>query len=251
MESIVAKSIDDFVLYQPTGGSPMISQEDIAEIGFIKEQLLGVFNEIPKYQDILKLAFEFTEKGTHKNNPYHNPKHCYVVARLCITYMFHESSADLTYEQRLAIFLAALFHDYNHSGKSISKVEDKENINKAIIGILTFQLKLIKSKLASNLDDVFDLAINAIKSTIVKLVDGKVVFRPKPEDYSIFFLRDADVTMAVIPFGRSLIPGLAKELGIPYDLEFECSNIVFQKNVKLYTKAAVFYRDRYLSQLAD
>jgi hypothetical protein len=229
----------------------MINQEDINSIEQIKKQLLGVFNEIPKYQDILNLAFEFTEKGSHKNNHYHNPKHCYVVAKLCKKYMDHQSSLTLLYEQKLAIFLAALFHDYKHSGKSLAKVVDRENINKAIIGILTFQLKLMKAKLADGLDDMFDLAVKAIRSTTVRLVNGKVVFSPNPKDFIIFLIRDADVTMALDSVGKTLMPGLAKEIGISYDLEFECSNIEFQKNVKLYTTAAIYYRERYLSQLEE
>jgi hypothetical protein len=221
-----------------------MSEKDIIAKGIkvVQVDLIEAFDGLSRYKNMLCLAFEFTEKGTHGKNHYHSPHHCYAVAKQCNAYLRHPSGLSLTKKEEFALYLAALFHDYNHSGKPLSKVSDKSNITNAIIGLLTFQLKLVKLGYDSSdypdVDEIIELAIGAIKSTMVKLVDGKIVFGPKPNNNIKAILRDSDVTMQLDPFGRLLIPGLAKEIGMPFDINFKLSSIIFQKKVKLYTEAA-------------
>ena len=222
-------------------------------IKLVQLDLIESFNGIAKYQSILCLAFKFTEKGKHRRNHYHNVHHCYAVAKQCNSYLRSSNELTLSKEEELALYLAALFHDYNHSGKSLAKIEDKENINNAIIGLLTFQLELTKLKFGISdeidVDYIIGQATSAIKSTMVKLVDGKVVFGKKPNTNIKAVLRDSDVTMMLDPFGRLLMPGLAKEFGMPYDENFKLSSINFQKKVKLYTDAACKTREEQMPYL--
>lgn len=207
------------------------------------------------FEKIILDVFKYTELGTHAVNPYHNPLHCYAVFEIAFNYFKEEPiKRSGKVKAYYTLLLASLFHDYNHSGKSIKEIKDIDNINKAILGLKDFkyQLKLISdSELIWAIDD-FDVktivkdTISLIKTTEVQLIDNRLVFPNEPENYMAKCLRDADVTMAFSSLGSYLIKGLAKEMGVPYDKQFKENQINFISSIKLYTPTAERLRQDYL-----
>lgn len=249
----------------------MIDVNQVDNIKKIKEELLSHFpTDVTWYQDILKLAFNFTEKGNHKNNLYHNPYHCYIVANQSLIYLknskgsfydFHDESPNDVWFFRhiLSLILAALFHDYDHSGKPLSVVEDRININRALMGLMKFQIKVLKIRHNPKyitpdileLDMAFELAAKAIKSTLVELRHGEIIFRPQPKSFLSALLRDADLSMMLCDPGLHLIKGLATELNKNFDFDFKAHCINFIKNATLYTSYAQQLRNDKMDYLEN
>jgi hypothetical protein len=217
----------------------------------IKENTLLHFGETGNYSNIIFYAFQFTEQGNHTKNPYHNERHCYAVLELSLKYLTMANVPAANFYEELALCLAALFHDYNHSGSPLSVVEDKINIKAAIAGLRVFKDSLKEDRVskACTFHLMFDLAEEAIKCTRVKVVNGIITFPKKPETLIQEILRDSDVTMPLSELGRTLNKGLAKEMGKPYNKTFRKSSIAFLNNVRLYTDVACDLRDEQLDFL--
>lgn len=95
---------------------------------------------------VLKEAFKYVlENNKGYDNPYHNNQHLLGVFN---NVMNMASYYDLTKVEKLEVGLAALFHDFNHSG---GKLKDSENIELAIKGITDF------SEVQHDIDNIIDL----------------------------------------------------------------------------------------------
>ena len=84
----------------------------------------GIFDSI-KLPDMFDYFYE-NNKG--KNNPYHNNTHTFNVVELVNQYCI---ANDINDTLKMCYLVAALFHDFNHSG---GKKTDKENVKLAYIG---------------------------------------------------------------------------------------------------------------------
>jgi len=155
------------------------------------------------------------ENNKGVDNPYHNNKHIFFVFTMSMKlFDIYRQEHDLKSEDRICLGLAALFHDFNHSG---GKLKDNENIELAIEGLNDFLLY----------EDRID--INKIIS-IIKATE----FPHKQMDLNMLqkIIRDADTMGGISDNWFDIVTSLASELKknlidfIPIQLGF-LNNIKF------------------------
>lgn len=175
-------------------------------------------------KEIINKAIVFIIKNNKSNNlPYHGIDHLFEVYNNCKTlidfsemdqFILNEDSEEVNYETELLI--AALFHDYNHSG---GKLKDIENIEIAIKGCKEF------------LDTIdHDLNIDVIESVI------KATEYPSPikGDLTIEqkIIQDADMCYLLNDIAIvKLYYGLREEFGVELDKFLE-NQLAFFETVK-------------------
>lgn len=175
-------------------------------------------------KDIINKAIVFIIKNNKSNNlPYHGIDHLFEVYNDCKTlidfsqmdqFSLNEDSEEVNYETELLI--AALFHDYNHSG---GKLKDSENIEIAIKGCKEF------------LDTIdYDLNFDVIESVI------KATEYPSPlkGDLTIEqkIIQDADMCYLLNDIAIvKLYYGLREEFGVELDKFLE-NQLAFFETVK-------------------
>ena len=82
--------------------------------------------EIIRYHQTLQHAFAYIVQNSTSNYlPYHNLNHLLTVLKYSDLIAREEG---VYYDKRLPLWVAALFHDVNHSG---GELKDSENINNA------------------------------------------------------------------------------------------------------------------------
>jgi len=86
---------------------------------------------------IFKDAYNYVLKTNNGNrNPYHNNEHTLFVFNVCMKlFDIYKKEYKLKSRDRYALGLAAIFHDYNHSG---GKLKDSDNIKLALEGIYQY-----------------------------------------------------------------------------------------------------------------
>ena len=257
--------------------------EQVYDIAKTKELILSFFSkENPYYTILFSKAFEFADNGPHKDNHYHNTYHHYAVAKMCAIYLTHNFTGvprkaygePIDIVDQAAIFISALLHDYSHSGKSIKLITDSINIANAISGLIQLKESLMDETqlqwfgnyfFDNTCSQIFELAEAAIRSTEVSVDEnGKLSFQDV-NSYLIGILRDSDVTAVMNEYsikevmrqGALFSPwvqyrfikaqvvskGLAMEMGIPFNEDFEERNLEFYSSVKLHTLVANTYRN--------
>jgi hypothetical protein len=152
-------------------------------------------------------------KLNNKSNdlPYHNLKHLLIVYDMCKNYI--DNNNDIFYPNELLV--AALFHDFNHTGMQ----PDQQNIDKAIDALTIFH---------NDYPDFFDLTItsNIIKSTIFEPNKTETKTLSTLEECVI---NDADIGVYFTENLKDLelaLIGLAKEFGVPM-IDFINNTFVF------------------------
>ena len=185
-------------------------------------------------QCILIDAQRYCKKfGLHSCNPYHNIQHCELVAKISILYGM---KAGLKSNDLLIIGVAGLFHDFNHSGKLLDAVPDKENIQRALYGFQKYSnTRLISFEFYQKIHQI-------ITNTEVEKIDGVIHFK-EPVNEIGKFVRDADVVQLLFDDGRKLQIGLAKEMCITWDSFFKVKAVDFINNVHLFTEPAKQHRE--------
>jgi HD superfamily phosphohydrolase YqeK len=143
-------------------------------------------------------------------NPYHNNKHILFVFSFSIfLFDLYKKELNLSNKDRHLLGVAALFHDYNHSG---GKLTDEENIELAIKGLKKF----IKD---NSIDINEDEIINIIKCTEFPHKDIKLSELQK-------IIRDADTVGGIMDDWFNTICSLADEMKkslyewIPFQIKF-------------------------------
>jgi len=103
----------------------------------IKKDLKLVFSQI-RSSELVKKAFNYyLTHNTTFDNPYHNLNHTLAMMQLIIKY-YHLYFGIRSNDQE-NLLVAAIFHDFNHSG---GKFSDDINIENAISGFNDFMSKL-------------------------------------------------------------------------------------------------------------
>ena len=105
--------------------------------------------KILKEHDFLKKGLAFVLKNSTSNfNPYHNINH-----NLTVLYFSYYAAKleDLNKDETKELLIAALFHDYDHSG---GKTTDDKNIEKAKDGVTAF---IKKDKVDVDIQNIFDI----------------------------------------------------------------------------------------------
>ena len=162
--------------------------------------------------------------GQNLRNPYHNLRHMLHVAWLC-----HEAISfygpSLNRRSRRNLLIAALFHDFDHSGRF---GDDDLNIERAVRG-LGRHIALADAQFVHHIGRL-------IRATEFP----HRVFPPEDfeEDLSIAILRDADVSQALNEaWIQQVVIGLATEWSKP-PLEVLRAQGGFHKSIKFTTEWA-------------
>lgn len=152
------------------------------------------------------------------NNPYHNNNHIIdVFNNSMLLFNLYKKTYDLSDTDELYLGLAALFHDFNHSG---GKLKDNKNIKNSLNGLKKY-LKII------NKTDLYNNIKNIIKAT---------EFPHKNIELNILqkIIRDADTMGGITDNWLNNVKSLAKEYNKTLK-EFIPDQISFLKNIKYNT----------------
>lgn len=189
--------------------------------------------EIVKHHPLLLKAFNHIIEFNKSNHlPYHNLNHLLTVLKYSDMIAHGEG---VYFDQRLALHLAALFHDVNHSG---GKLKDSENIENAITAFQEFANThmCVDSKLENYREDrsVICDVITLIEVTEYPYVKPNSALAPAEK-----IIRDADMMQA---FENNWINqttlGLASESNTPIK-EFIPKQRHFLESVVFLTETAL------------
>lgn len=167
----------------------------------------------------------FENNNTSADLPYHNTRHAYGVAASCIT-LLNTLQYAITRRDQAALFLAALFHDFNHSA---GRSTDYENVRNSAAGLR--QAHEACPGLVA--DHVITLATTLILST-------EYPYAQAPTTMLEGVLRDADLMQAFKSDGVDVImEGLRME--IQKSSGNEVSRIEMYKRQRAFLKAVEFH----------
>jgi hypothetical protein len=151
-------------------------------------------------------------------NDYHNNEHMVnVFNNAMILFNHYKDEYKLIPYNKLLLGLAALFHDFNHSG---GKLKDSENIELALVALKEFLVTINKS-------DLYDDIKNIIVATEFPHLDIDLDILQK-------IIRDADTMGGIIDGWKSVVSNLASEYNKTL-VEFIPSQIKFLDTVKFNT----------------
>lgn len=86
--------------------------------------------------ELIFKAINWISKNNPSNHlPYHGIDHLYMVFEQCMKIYHTDVKLRMKVTHLAELYIAALFHDYNHSG---GKLSDSENIENAINGVIEF-----------------------------------------------------------------------------------------------------------------
>jgi HD superfamily phosphodiesterase len=175
---------------------------------FIEKEIDIVFNNAKKY----------ITKNNNSKNHYHNNKHMLdVFKNSMILFDEYKDEYELNSIDKICLGLAALFHDYNHSG---GKLKDDENIEIALDELKKYLSIIDKKNLYNNI------------KKIIKVTE----FPHKDVDLDILqkIIRDADTMGGIIDGWISVVKSLAKEYNKSFK-DFIPIQIKFIENAKFNT----------------
>jgi predicted metal-dependent HD superfamily phosphohydrolase len=184
------------------------------------------FLQIIKKNKLENYFRKFILYNNSNDLPYHNFFHTMCVMQNCFLIAYDLEMAELEIR---ALLIAAMFHDFNHSG---GKLKDTENVKIAINGFLTA---------SEEDDDVNNLVVDIIRATEFPYVI--------PEDELTIYqkiIRDADLMQT---FEKNYLQqnwiGLASEMNSNLILALENSE-KFWSNVKFHTDFAKKQSEKYM-----
>ncbi len=182
---------------------------------------LKKFNEFKDLtdKDISDIFYQAKTYILEKNlveNDYHNNEHMINVFNNAMMLFDHYKDEFEPYD-KLILGLAALFHDFNHSG---GKLKDSENIELALASLKEFLSSFDKS-------DLYDDIKNIIVATEFPHLD--VDLDPLQK-----IIRDADTMGGIIDGWQSVVKNLASEYNKTL-VEFIPTQIKFLNSVKFNT----------------
>jgi hypothetical protein len=178
------------------------------------------FNHISdsEIEDIFYNAKTYILENNLVENDYHNNEHMINVFNNSIVLFNHyKEEYELTPYNKLLLGLAALFHDYNHSG---GRLKDSENIELALVALKEFLVTIDKS-------DLYDDIKNIIIATEFPHLDMELDILQK-------IIRDADTMGGIIEGWKSVVSSLASEYNKTL-VEFIPTQIKFLDTVKFNT----------------
>ena len=168
--------------------------------------------------DIFELAKTYISENNLVENDYHNTEHMInVFNNSMLLFNHYEKEYQLEPYHKLVLGLAALFHDFNHSG---GKLVDKENIKLALVALQEFLNEMGKL-------DLYDDIENIIIATEFPHLDMELDILQK-------IIRDADTMGGIIEGWQSVVSNLASEYNKTL-VEFIPSQIKFLDEVKFNT----------------
>ena len=175
-----------------------------------------------KYPILIKaINFINISNGSSNHLQYHNIDHLFSVFQMCFEIVHYNKIYDYDVNYKLELYIAALFHDYAHSG---GKLTDSENIINALDGVMLFH--------KANPEFDLNIVIQIIKAT-------EYPYTIDESDFTLFeqkIIRDADMCYLFQPLSIvKLYSGLRSEFGTDYNT-FLNNQFNFLNNVKFYTE---------------
>ena len=192
--------------------------------------------------DIFDDAKNYITENNKVDNYYHNNKHMIdVFNNSMMLFDEHKKEYDLKSMDKVCLGLAALFHDYNHSG---GKMKDDENI------------EITLNELKVYLDNINKLGLYNNISGIIQATE----FPHKDIDLNILqkIIRDADTMGGIVNGWTFVVNSLAKESNktlkdfIPNQIKFienvkfnndYCNNLLKNNKYKIIKKLKKWYND--------
>lgn len=198
----------------------MSSYKDVKKY-LIKKMRLKKFNEFKDLtdkdiSDIFYSAKTYILENNLVENDYHNNEHMINVFNNAML-LFDYYKDEFGLYDKLILGLAALFHDFNHSG---GKLKDSENIELALASLKEFLSSFDKS-------DLYDDIKNIIVATEFPHLD--IDLDPLQK-----IIRDADTMGGIIDGWQSVVKNLASEYNKTLE-EFIPTQIKFLNSVKFNT----------------
>lgn len=186
-------------------------------------------------------ADSFALCGMHRYNPYHNHKHCQFVLNMGASIIKHDTGNSCSLE----FILAALMHDYDHSG---GREDDRVNIKMALEGV---------NKAAKH-PRMECINVRVVQMLIeVTQYDGpdkgfKMEPDTRPEAFEQKAIRDADLMSIYSEHAADMLYGLfiecrIKNKSLKLD-DFMAGNRKFLKGARMYTEYGNEVRERYLDR---
>lgn len=166
--------------------------------------------------DIFYQAKTYILENNLVENDYHNNEHMINVFNNAMM-LFENYKDEFEPYDKLILGLAALFHDFNHSG---GKLKDSENIELALASLKEFLSSIDKS-------DLYDDIKNIIVATEFPHLD--IDLDPLQK-----IIRDADTMGCIIDGWQSVVKNLASEYNKTLE-EFIPTQIKFLNSVKFNT----------------
>lgn len=180
-------------------------------------------------------CLSFASSGIHAHNPYHDVAHCVFVYNVGVCAIKHETGDGCSPE----FMLAALMHDYDHSG---GRMSDEWNIGVAIEGVRRAlqhpRCVMLDSEKVENLIEVTQF-------------DGREKgFKYMPGMLEAQAIRDADLmtvyaTDAPDRLHRLYIECCLSNPKLTLD-DFMRGNRAFLTEAKMYTDYGMYVKERYL-----
>lgn len=182
--------------------------------------------EIIRYDKTLQRAFKWIIENSQSNHlPYHNLNHLLTVLKYCD----YISNGELIYyDKRGELYLAALFHDVNHSG---GKLSDDLNVLNAMESFKVFS-------------DQENLNVSFSNKVMSLIECTQYPYHIPYEDLTLNhkIIRDADMMQAFeYNWIHQSTLGLASEFNIPV-VDFMAKQRVFLENVSYYTDTAINFK---------
>lgn len=197
-----------------------------------EKKVRGVVEDIVRkkeleFEDLPKLtnAYEYVRNNNDSNElPYHNFYHTLCVVKNCYTGALKLGLALFeTYE----LILAALFHDYNHSGGELT---DDLNISKALNGFESFLIY----------DGNFEQHLYDKVSEIIKVTQFPFVREPSTDQEKI--IRDADLMQCYEEsWYEHIIMGLRQEIEVSSKKEISVKEML--ENQLKFISSSTFYTE--------
>lgn len=179
------------------------------------------FNKDNQVDVIFKDAKKYILKNNITKNPYHNNKHMIdVFNNAMLLFSHYQEKRNLTNEDKVYLGLAALFHDYGHSGGELT---DSENIQIALS-------ELRKYLEIANKLDLYDNIEEIIIATEFPHKDIRLSILQK-------IIRDADTMGGITDGWVDVAKSLAKEYNKSFK-EFIPTQIQFLKTIEFNTDYA-------------
>jgi len=191
---------------------------------------LKTFNDSPHIDDsnidnILYNAKVYILENNLVENDYHNNEHMVnVFNNAMILFNHYKDECELTPYNKLCLGLAALFHDFNHSG---GKLKDSENIELALVSLKEFLDTITEFTKFTNKSDLYSQIENIIIATEFPHLDIDLDILQK-------IIRDADTMGGIIDGWKSVVANLASEYNKSLE-EFIPTQIKFLDTVKFNT----------------
>lgn len=175
-----------------------------------------------EYPILIKAINFINISNTNSNHlPYHGIDHLFSVLQMCYEIIIRNNAYEYDVNFKLELYLAALFHDYAHSG---GKLSDDINIINALEGLYLFH----------KANPEFDLNIT---SKIIRATEYPYSIQDNElELFEQKIIRDADMCYLFQPLSIvKLYSGLRSEFNTDYNI-FLTNQYNFLSNIKFNTE---------------